>query len=189
MAEAGELGEASGESPAPAPTAWPDFLGRLVAYRHERLADHLPAEDRAVAERLAREARRIESAPLHLLHGDCGAHNFLFRPLAIGTGAAEVGPLRAVLDPYPLVGYPVYDLAFAFVSWPNGLEPEAILSAAEALRDAGRWRPNGEPRRILWEEVLIALYLRMGTCLVYHPKDFPAYLAAWPRWRALAVTQ
>jgi hypothetical protein len=185
VVEAGGSGQASGEAPPAARTAWPDFLGRHVAYRHERLAEHLPAEDLAVAEGLAREARRTEAAPLHLIHGDCGAHNFLFRPLA--AGATEVGPLSAVLDPYPIVGYPVYDLAFAFVSWPNGLEPEAILPAAEALQDAGRWWPNGEPRRILWEEVLIALYLRLGTCLVHHPKDFPAYLAAWPRWRALAA--
>ena len=61
------------------------------------------------------------------------------------------------------------------------------MPTAEALRSAGRWQPNGELRRVLWEEVLIALYMRMATCLVHHPHDLPAYLAAWPRWRALAT--
>lgn len=168
-----------------APTGWPEFLGEHVSYRHERLAEHLPGEDLGTAERLAREPRRAESAPLYLLHGDCGAHNFLFRP-GVGGGSG-VGNLAAVIDPYPLAGYPIYDLAFAFVSWPNGLEPEDVLPAAEALRDSGRWRPNGDLRCILWEEVLIALYLRMGTCLVHHAQDLPSYLEAWPRWRALAT--
>jgi hypothetical protein len=187
------LEETAHSSPGPdksiatqaAPVAWTDFLGDHVSYRHECLAEHLPGEDLTVAERLAREPRRTESSPLSLIHGDCGAHNFLFRP---GSSRAElVGPLNAVIDPYPIVGYPIYDLAFAFVSWPNGLEPEAILPAAQALRDAGRWQPNGDLRRTLWEEVLIALYMRMGTCMVHHPKDLPAYLAAWPRWRALVA--
>jgi hypothetical protein len=33
------------------------------------------------------------------------------------------------------------------------------------------------------EEVVIALYLRLGACLMHHPDDLPAYLAAWPRWK------
>ena len=177
--------DASTGAPRGAPVGWPEFLGEHVAYRHERLAEHLPGEDLRIAERLAREPRRAESGPLQLIHGDCGAHNFLFDH---GRGSdGSVGDLAAVIDPYPIAGYPIYDLAFAFVSWPNGLDPAALLPAAEALRESGRWRPNGDPRRILWEEVLIALYMRMGTCLAHHPKDLPAYLEAWPRWRALAT--
>jgi aminoglycoside phosphotransferase (APT) family kinase protein len=162
------------------PRTWPQFLGDHVAYRHAALAAYVSAEDRRLVEQLARANRRAEAAALCLLHGDCGAHNFLFE-----RRRAHLGRLRAVIDPAPLVGHPIFDLAFAFVSWPHGLEPEAILPAAEALRDAGRWRPNGELRRVLWEEVLIALYMRMATSLVHHLRDLPAYLEAWPRWRAL----
>ncbi|HEV2125298.1 MAG TPA: phosphotransferase [Chloroflexota bacterium] len=162
--------------------AWPQFLGEHVAYRHKRLGSYLPAEDLRLVEHLARAPRRTEQTPLSLLHGDCGAHNFLFQ-----QQSGHPGPLHAVLDPYPLVGYPIFDLAFAFVSWPNDLDLEAILPAAEALRASSRWLPNGDPRRILCEEVLIALYKRMGTCMVHHPRDLPAYLAAWPRWRRLAA--
>jgi hypothetical protein len=182
-----EADERDGARPTPGLSgrrklSWPRFLGDHVAYRHDRLSRHLPANDRRWVERLARAPRRTEQAPFSLLHADCGAHNFLFQ-----QRPGHVGPLRAVLDPYPLVGYPIFDLAFAFVSWPNGLEPEAILPAAEALRASGRWQPNGDPRGILWEEVLIALYNRMGTCLVHHPRDLPAYLAGWSRWRRLAA--
>lgn len=44
-------------------------------------------------------------------------------------------------------------------------------------------RTYGDVRQTLWEEVLIALYMRLGTCLVHHLKDLPAYLEAWSRWR------
>jgi Ser/Thr protein kinase RdoA (MazF antagonist) len=148
----------------------------------------MPERDRRVVEQVARAERRIEAAPPSLLHGDCGAHNFLFE-----SGSAEeheqarVGRLVGVIDPDPLLGYPIYDLAFAFVSWPNGLRPEAIVPAAEALREAGRWRPNGDLHEALWDEVMIALYMRMATCLVQHPHDLPAYLEAWPRWRDMVA--
>jgi hypothetical protein len=186
-AEASDAGPGSRGSGTPSRTVrtWTRFLGDHVAYRHASLAVYVSDEDRRLVERLARAERRTERAPLCLIHGDCGAHNFLFGQ---GSGrAGHVGPLNAVIDPYPLVGYPIYDLAFAFVSWPNGFDPEAILLAADALRGSGRWRPNGEPQQLLWEQVLIALYMRMATCLVHHPRDLPAYLAAWPRWRALAA--
>jgi hypothetical protein len=163
---------------------WPEFLGERMSHRHALLAGYLPEEDGQLVERLARAAHRREEGPLYLLHGDCGAHNFLFEPSS-GGEPTEVGPLAAVIDPDPMVGYPVFDLAFAFVSWPNGLEPEAILPAAEALLAAGRWRPRSDWRRILWEEVAIALYMRMGTCLMHHPRDLPAYLESWKRWRGM----
>jgi hypothetical protein len=165
---------------------WPQFLGDHVAYRHAALAPFVPEGDRRFVEQLARAERRAEAGPLSLLHGDCGAHNFLFEPgRADEGGQARVGRLLAAIDPDPLLGYPIYDLAFAFVSWPNGLHPEAIVPAAQALRAAGRWRPGGELQQVLWEEVLVALYMRTATCLVHHPQDLPAYLEAWPRWRAM----
>jgi len=148
---------------------WTTFLGDHVSYRHAALAEFVSEEDRALVERLARDPRREEAAPHCLIHGDCGAHNFLFERRGEG-----IGGLIAMIDPYPLIGYSIYDLAFAFVSWPNGLEPETILPAAEALKASGRWRPNGDMHRVVCEEVLIALYMRMGTCLVYHPNDLPA---------------
>jgi hypothetical protein len=190
--------EAAGQNDNAART-WPAFLGDHVAYRHERLSAYLPAADLRLVERLARAPRRAEQSPSYVLHGDCGAHNFLFQHRPVQTGARataqaaaqartrRLGPLAAVIDPYPLVGPPIRDLVFAFVSWPNGLEAEAIFPAAEALRASGRWQPNGDPHAILCEEVLIALYMRMGTCLVHHPADLPAYLTAWPRWRALVT--
>ena len=160
---------------------WSNVLGNRVAERHEFLAPHVRAKDQQLAEALARSSRRLEDAPLHLLHGDCGAHNFLF-----AAGPRGPGQLRAVIDPYPVAGYPIYDLAFAFVSWPHRLDPADILPAAEALTASGRWKPGGDLRQTLWEEVVIALYKRLGTCKWHHPHDLPHYLAAWSRWLTLA---
>jgi hypothetical protein len=162
------------------PVRWQLFLERLLSHRHELLAPHTTKEDRALVERLARSDHRGEEAPLYLLHGDCGAHNFLFE-----RHGDTPGKLRAAIDPFPVVGYPILDLAYAFVSWPNGLDPEHIVPAAEALREFGRWRPNGEWRQVLYEVVALMLYMRMGTCLMHHPRDLPAYLEAWQRWRTM----
>jgi hypothetical protein len=159
---------------------WCEMLGSRVAERREFLAPHLDAGDQLRVERLARSERRREDAPLCLLHGDCGAHNFLFRARPGGPGQ-----LRAVIDPWPMAGYPIYDLAFAFVSWPHRLAPGDILPAAEALRASGRWQPRGDLQQTLWEEVVIALYKRLGTCKYHHPGDLPHYLQAWPRWLRL----
>lgn len=169
--------DGSGESVS---EKWRTFLERQLSYRREVLAPHVTKEDRQLVERLARGEGRVEDGPLYLMHGDCGAHNFLFERRGEGLGA-----LRAAIDPYPVVGYPILDLAYGFVSWPNGLDPAQITPAAEALREAGRWRPNGEWRQVLYEEVAIALYMRMGTCLMHHPRDLPAYLEAWRRWRGM----
>jgi Ser/Thr protein kinase RdoA (MazF antagonist) len=159
---------------------WCETLGSRVAERREFLAPHVAAGDQLVVERLARSERRREDAPLYLLHGDCGAHNFLFE-----AERHAPGRLRAVIDPWPMAGYPIYDLAFAFVSWPHRLELEDILPAAEALRASGRWRPRGDLQQTLWEEIVIALYNRLGTCKYHHPHDLPRYLEAWPRWLRL----
>lgn len=182
LAEGCAAGVGTTGQETPLSRTWPQFLGDHVAYRDAALAPYVPEADRQWVGQIARADRRIEDAPLCLIHGDSGAHNFLFERRGSG-----VGRLCAVIDPDPLVGYPIFDLAFAFVSWPNGLDPEAILPAAKALLDAGRWRPNGALRRVLWEEVAIALYMRLATCLFHHPEDLQAYLEAWPRWRALAT--
>ena len=160
---------------------WRHTLADRVRDRHHVLAPHVSAAEIQLVVGIARSERRLKNAPLYLLHGDCGAHNFLFHPGPNGPTS-----LRAVIDPYPFAGCPIYDLAFAFVSWPHQLAPEDILPAAEALHESGRWRPNGDLRTALCEEVLIALYMRMGTCLYHHPRDLPRYLAVWPRWLSLA---
>jgi aminoglycoside phosphotransferase (APT) family kinase protein len=137
---------------------------------------HLPRGAAALAQRVAGAPRRRGEGPLYLLHGDCGANNLVFRE----------GRLAAVIDPHPAVGEPIFDLAYAFVSWPGDLTLDTILPAAEALERAGRWRPPpGERHRLLIEEVVLALYVRLGTFAVWRRADVPAYVAAWAHWTDL----
>jgi hypothetical protein len=37
----------------------------------------------------------------------------------------------------------------------------------------------------LYGEVIIGLYLRLGTYIKHHPKDFKEYLKAWYYWKDL----
>ncbi|MGH2350126.1 MAG: aminoglycoside phosphotransferase family protein [Chloroflexota bacterium] len=176
-ADAGWLHELYGaEDGRPRGRTWQQFLGRGLAGRHDQVRAHLPRGASALVRRLAAAPHRRGEGPLHLLHGDCGAHNFVF----------QEGRLSAVIDPLPVAGEPVFELAFAFASWPGDLTLDAILPAAEALERAGRWRPPPRARRrVVIEEVVIALYSRVGTFVVNRPADVPAYLEAWAHWTDL----
>ncbi|HEX2033711.1 MAG TPA: phosphotransferase [Chloroflexota bacterium] len=155
---------------------WQAFLARGLASRDDPVRPHLPPGTAALVQHLASAPWRRSGAPPHLLHGDCGAHNLLFLE----------GHLTAVIDPLPAVGEPIFDLAFAFVSWPGDLTLDAILPAAQALESAGRWCPPPRERhRLLIEEVLLALYVRLGTFAVWRRKDIPTYVAAWAHWTDL----
>jgi hypothetical protein len=159
--------------------SWQRFLGGVLYGRHDQVHAHLPSDAAALVKDLAASPDRHGDGPLYLMHGDCGAHNFVFRD----------GSLVAVIDPAPMVGQPIFELAFAFASWPADLTLDAIVPAAEALERAGRWHPPPRARRrVLIEEVLIAMYSRVGTFVVNRPGDVPAYLDAWTRWTDLLTT-
>jgi aminoglycoside phosphotransferase (APT) family kinase protein len=154
-------------------TTWQHFLAREVASRRNPLCAYLPDMAHTLVRRLTAAARRRGAGPLHLLHGDCGAHNLMYRD----------GQLAAVIDPLPVAGEPIFDLAFAFVSWPGDLTLDTIMPAADVLARTGRWQPAPRERlRVLVEEVLIALYVRMGTFAVWRQADVPTYLEAWTYW-------
>lgn len=156
--------------------SWQQFLAGVLRGRHDQVHAHLPSDAAALVKELAASPHRHVDGPLFLMHGDCGAHNFVFRD----------GRLVGVIDPAPMVGQPVFELAFAFASWPADLTLDAIMPAAEALERAGRWHPPRHARqRALIEEVLIAMYSRTGTFIVNRPSDVPAYIDAWTHWVGL----
>lgn len=102
-----------------------------------------------------------------LLHGDCGVHNFIFNN----------GQLSGVIDPTPVIGDPLYDLIYAFCSSPDELTKETIDSAVTFMKF------NSDiSHSILYQQVLIGLYLRLATCIKHHPSDFQEYLKGWNYW-------
>jgi aminoglycoside phosphotransferase (APT) family kinase protein len=109
-----------------------------------------------------------ETREPYLLHGDCGVHNFIF----------QGGHLSGVIDPTPIIGDPLYDLIYAFCSSPDDLSKETIDFAVSYLLHK---RDNK-----LYQDVIIGLYLRLGTCRKHHPNDFEEYLKAWSYWKDLS---
>ena len=85
--------------------------------------------------------------------------------------------LSGIIDPYPALAMPFYDLAHAFSGWGADLSPETLLPAAEAL---GRWQLPDQ--RTLMEELLPVLYWQASACLSWHPEDFHRYPEAWHYW-------
>ena len=155
---------------------WQGFIEMYLWHRHDAVRPHLPGGAKALVLELAASRRRRGEGPLALVHGDCGGHNFLFRD----------GALVGVIDPRPVAGEPVWDLAMAFVSWPGGLTLETVIPAAEALERSGRWSPvAGTRERVLIEEVVIALYAWMGIVAKHMPEELPEYVEAWGRWTEL----
>lgn len=154
-----------------APT-WREFMERRLRESKQTIGDVLPEDDYV---RLIRQAERFrcfeEPDEVCLLHGDCGAHNFLFRDRA----------LQGVIDPAPMIGPPLYDLLFAFCSSPDDLTEDVLLGAVRKLARTGT-SLTAEPQKLI-AETCLQLYCRIATCLRHHSGDLPAYLEAWPYWK------
>ncbi len=138
-----------------------DYARSIIATRLAEDDHHL------VAELLARRRARIDRDRLYVLHGDFGVHNFLF----------EQGTLSGVIDPIPSLGRPLYDLLYAFCSSPDDLHRSVLVSAVERMGGNETIHESD-----LVDDTIIALYMRLSTCLRHHPNDWHEYLKAWNEW-------
>lgn len=154
--------------------SWESFLLNEIIEINKLLKPHLAGDEYNfvlnVLENLKNQDTEREK---YLLHGDCGVHNFIYND----------GELRGVIDPTPIIGYPLYDLIYAFCSSPNDLTKETIDSAVSHLVIKGEKNTS-----TLYDEVIIGLYLRLGACIKHHPYDFEKYLNAWYFWKKLSKT-
>jgi fructosamine-3-kinase len=148
--------------------SWQSFLINEILEANKIIDSLLDDEDYNFVLNLVK--RNSNDRKPFLLHGDCGVHNFIFNG----------GQLCGVIDPTPVIGDPIYDLIYAFCSSPDDMTKETIDSAVSHLMI------NKEKNiPFLYEEVIIGLYLRLGTCIKHHPHDFEEYLKAWYYWKDL----
>jgi len=151
--------------------SWQDFLLNRVFESKKTLNSYLKSEDSDLVIRLVKSHNRNNSiSKPFLLHGDCGVHNFIFKE----------GHFCGVIDPSPVYGEPIYDLIYAFCSSPDDLTIETIDSAVNHLKFT-----ESESRQLIYEKVLIGLYLRLATCIKRHPEDKEDYLRAWSYWKEI----
>lgn len=151
--------------------SWQDFLLKRVMEASENLKTYIIEEDfRIVLEFVHSPNRHSHSNQPYLLHGDCGFHNFIFKE----------NKLYGVIDPLPVLGDPIYDLIYAFCSTPEDLTKETIDYVVEQCV----FHKN-KKGKVLYEEVIIGLYLRLETCIRHHPEDLEDYLKAWRYWMSL----
>jgi fructosamine-3-kinase len=141
------------------------FLLQRVKEATNIVNSYLEKEDINLVVKLVNNPNRksITSSPF-LLHGDLSVHNFVW----------SEGHLTGVIDPAPVFGEPLYDLIYAFCSSPEDITVEVIESAASHLSNNGK-----KSTHILYEEVLIGLYLRLASCVKHHSQDLDDYLNAW----------
>ncbi|WP_248928492.1 phosphotransferase [Paenibacillus hamazuiensis] len=139
-----------------------------ISYASSVIGANLPPEDHElVAYIMQIHAEVIANEDKYILHGDFGAHNFLFTE----------GKLSGVIDPIPAIGRKRYDLLYAFCSSPDELTMPALIQTVSELETV-----EEIDRKVLIGDMLLALYSRLSTCLKYHPKDLIAYLQAWSYW-------
>lgn len=148
--------------------SWKGFLLNRAIEANETLTSHLDDADFYLILDLIKSPNRFSGAP-YLIHGDCGVHNFIFNE----------NHLCGVIDPTPVIGDPLYDLIYAFCSSPDDLSKDHIDSLISNLV-IGERKNN---HTTIYEEVLIGLYLRLGTCLKHHPNDFNEYMKSWNYWK------
>ncbi|KAA9024021.1 aminoglycoside phosphotransferase family protein [Niallia endozanthoxylica] len=146
--------------------SWQCFLKNKILEANKLIDSRLEIGDHHFVLKLVEEIK-TDRKP-YLLHGDCGVHNFIFND----------GRLIGVIDPTPVIGEPLYDLIYAFCSSPDDLTKETLDSAVS------EWMIKSEHNHpFLYLEVMIGLYLRLGTCIKHHPQDFEEYLTAWHYWK------
>jgi hypothetical protein len=150
--------------------SWGDFLLNEVEYAKDSVNQVLNQENEILVRKLI-EKFMVYEGEAFLLHGDLGIHNFLFQDNIIS----------GVIDPTPVLGYPLYDLIYAFCSSPENLSKETIHSAASELNIGPR---NSQH---LNEQVLIGLFFRISSCIKHHPSDLPQYLEAWDYWKGIVT--
>lgn len=161
-----EAPEADGWGWADQPVdSWQNFQLNEIAFAKEVIGSRLDPEAHDCVYNLAKN-NKLENKQ-YLLHGDCGVHNFIFNN----------GKLTGVIDPTPVIGHPLYDLIYAFCSSPNALTKETIKVATKHLIHSETLEDS-----ILYEQVVIALYIRLEACLVHHSQEFEEYLDAWSYW-------
>ncbi|MBB3114380.1 aminoglycoside phosphotransferase (APT) family kinase protein [Paenibacillus phyllosphaerae] len=146
---------------------WHDYLIAEIEDSRRSSGTLFTASEHRMIYTMAEKKERV-TGPFCKLHGDFGVHNFIF----------DEGKLKGVIDPIPLTGQPVYELAFAFVSSPDELEPDIIASVVRQ-KD---W-PFTKDLHTVYEDILIALYNRIIRCTHHHPKDLSAYMEAWKDWK------
>jgi fructosamine-3-kinase len=153
--------------------SWQDFLLQRVLEATRLLDSYLePADTDLVVNLVKSSDRMIGLSGPYLLHGDFGIHNFIWKE----------GQLAGVIDPAPVYGEPLYDLIYAFCSSAEDLTVETFDFAVSHLSNKG-----GKEGRILYEEVLIGLYLRIASCVKHHPQDLKDYLEAWDYWKKTCI--
>ncbi|MCI0765443.1 aminoglycoside phosphotransferase family protein [Bacillus sp. TL12] len=147
--------------------SWQDFLLERVMETCENVRAYIAEADFQTLLKLVRSSNRTRycNQPF-LLHGDCGFHNFI----------CKENKLYGVIDPFPVLGDPIYDLIYAFCSTPEELTTEMVDEIVEKSIFRNR------AREVLYEEVAIVLYCRLDACVRHHPEDLDAYLKAWHYW-------
>jgi len=144
----------------------PDTVANDVRYSRSVIGQYLSEKDHQIVWQihLQRSVRKSQQEG-YLLHGDYGVHNFIF----------ENRKLTGVIDPIPKIGPKRFDLLYAFCSSPDHLYLPILLPLIEFL--------EGDFNQLeVVEDMLLALYSRISTCLHHHPKDMNQYLLAWSEW-------
>ncbi|HFK1766105.1 aminoglycoside phosphotransferase [Bacillus wiedmannii] len=143
--------------------SWNEFLTGNVKTAYENVKRYISEKEYRTVLKLANRDAGVNQP--FLLHGDFGFHNFIF----------QENELHGVIDPFPVLGDPLYDLIYAFCSTPEDITKETINYVMKQC-------VFHKQERDLYEEIVIGLYLRIDTCLRHHPKDLEDYLVAWRYW-------
>ncbi|GGE69128.1 phosphotransferase [Priestia taiwanensis] len=162
-----EVNESWGSLVSPS-SSWHAFCMENIDFARTRIQQHLTDEDYNKVKDLVDWLAQFEQEDKkYLVHGDVGVHNMVF----------DNEQLVGVIDPDALVGTSMYDFTYAFCSSPDDLNVETLLEAANLLNHG----PINEQRLIA--EVFVSLYVRIGTCIAWHPSDLEAYLEVWEYWK------
>lgn len=136
---------------------WEEFLLSEIEESSKNIKEYIPNNELAVDCVTLLRKYPFEKK---IIHGDFGTHNFI----------ENNSKLTGIIDPQSVLGDPLYDILFAFVSNVDILQ-EITLERLDYLLN--------EDKEKIYAMLVIVLYSRISRCLKYHKEDIDIYMNYW----------
>ncbi|MFA6297460.1 MAG: hypothetical protein WC629_02760 [Candidatus Paceibacterota bacterium] len=138
-----------------------EYINSLLVDQKEKIAEVLGQDEYQKVFELTQSLFAAFDEKPYLTHGDLGSHNIII----------ENNTISGIIDPLIENSLPVIELAFLLCSMVHDYGVDTIKELFSKLKT-----PSGFNKQDFLKIYRIMLYIRIGRCLKYNPRDIETYL-------------